>query len=192
MNGGRYAQITGWGMAVPERVVTNDDLARMVDTNDEWIYSHTGIKQRHVVQGERETTAALAVRAGARSAAGGRFHAESNRPGDRRNRYPGVHVSFDGFLRSGCHRCPKAGAFDLSAGCSGFLYGLSIASHIIRNGGRRSHPGDRLRNAVENRRLDRSQHLRVVRRRGRCSHPQRLCLALRRDGCRRGQRRLWG
>ena len=59
--GMRYAQITGWGMAVPEKVLTNDDLARVVDTTDEWIVSHTGIRQRHVA-GEKESTSSLAVR----------------------------------------------------------------------------------------------------------------------------------
>ena len=51
----RYAQITGWGMAVPEKVLTNDDLARVVDTTDEWIVRHTGIRQRHVA-GEETTS----------------------------------------------------------------------------------------------------------------------------------------
>ncbi len=47
----RYAQIVGWGMAVPERVVTNDDLARMVETSDEWIRSRTGIRERRMAVG---------------------------------------------------------------------------------------------------------------------------------------------
>jgi 3-oxoacyl-[acyl-carrier-protein] synthase III len=44
----RYAQIVGWGMALPERVVTNDDLARVVETSDEWIRSRTGIQERRL------------------------------------------------------------------------------------------------------------------------------------------------
>ena len=55
---GRYAQITGWGMSVPEKVLTNADLARVVDTTDERIVSRTGIKERHVA-GELESTATL-------------------------------------------------------------------------------------------------------------------------------------
>ena len=43
-----YAHITGWGMSVPERVLTNDDLAKIVDTNDEWIQSRTGIRERRI------------------------------------------------------------------------------------------------------------------------------------------------
>jgi 3-oxoacyl-[acyl-carrier-protein] synthase-3 len=45
----RNAAITGWGMAVPERVLTNADLERMVETSDEWITSRTGIKERRIV-----------------------------------------------------------------------------------------------------------------------------------------------
>ena len=55
----RYAHVTGWGMAVPERVMTNAELARTVDTSDEWIVSHTGIKDRRIAG--RETTASLAI-----------------------------------------------------------------------------------------------------------------------------------
>ena len=43
-----YAHITGWGMAVPTKLLTNSDLEKMVDTDDEWIQSRTGIKQRHI------------------------------------------------------------------------------------------------------------------------------------------------
>ncbi len=45
-----YAHITGWGMAVPELVLTNDDLAQKVDTNDQWIRERTGIRERHVAR----------------------------------------------------------------------------------------------------------------------------------------------
>src|SRR4030066_2600022 len=54
-----YAHITGWGMAVPARVLTNADLEKIVDTNDEWIQSRTGIRQRHIAS-EEESTATLA------------------------------------------------------------------------------------------------------------------------------------
>jgi 3-oxoacyl-[acyl-carrier-protein] synthase III len=135
MNGGRYAQITGWGMYVPERVLTNGDLARVVDTTDEWIYSHTGIKQRHVVQGERESTATLAVRA-ARDA----LLVADLTPGDIdlvivATVTPEYLFPSTASLVQDALGAVKAGAFDLSAGCSGFLYGLSVASQIIRSGG---------------------------------------------------------
>ena len=58
----RYAHITGWGMAVPDRVLTNQELAQMVDTDDEWIVSRTGIRERHIARSD-ETTATLATAA---------------------------------------------------------------------------------------------------------------------------------
>ncbi|MES0344718.1 MAG: 3-oxoacyl-ACP synthase, partial [Anaerolineales bacterium] len=64
----RFAHVTGWGMAVPDRVLTNDDLAKMVDTNDEWILSRTGISERHIAEPE-ESTATLAVDAALRALA---------------------------------------------------------------------------------------------------------------------------
>jgi 3-oxoacyl-[acyl-carrier-protein] synthase-3 len=130
----RYAQITGWGMYVPERVVTNDDIALLVDTSDEWIRSMTGIRERHIAADPRETTASLAVRA-ARSAL----------------RVAGVSPSQVGLiivatvtpealfpstasLVQDTLGARHAGAFDLSAGCSGFVYALSLASDVIRAG----------------------------------------------------------
>jgi len=58
----RNAAITGWGMAVPERVLTNADLERMVETSDEWITSRTGIKERRIV-GQEDSTTSLSVTA---------------------------------------------------------------------------------------------------------------------------------
>ena len=54
----RFAHVTGWGMSVPERIMTNDDLSQMVETNDEWIRERTGIRQRRIAS-ETETTASL-------------------------------------------------------------------------------------------------------------------------------------
>jgi 3-oxoacyl-[acyl-carrier-protein] synthase-3 len=58
----RYAKITGWGKYVPERVLTNHDLARMVDTSDEWITTRTGIKERRI-RTENDTTSSMSVAA---------------------------------------------------------------------------------------------------------------------------------
>ena len=69
-----YAAVTGWGKATPERVLTNQDLERMVETSDEWIVSRTGIRERHVVGKDDSTTslATAAARRGARRRAGPR------------------------------------------------------------------------------------------------------------------------
>ena len=61
-----YAAITGWGMAVPDQVVTNADLERMIDTSDEWIVTRTGIRERRIV-GPHESTSTLATPAGRRA-----------------------------------------------------------------------------------------------------------------------------
>ena len=57
-----YAHITGWGTSVPEKVLTNDDIAQMVDTNDKWIRERTGIRERHIAD-KKDTTASLAAQA---------------------------------------------------------------------------------------------------------------------------------
>ncbi|MFO7169489.1 MAG: 3-oxoacyl-ACP synthase, partial [Chloroflexota bacterium] len=61
-----YAAITGWGMAVPDRVLTNAELERMVETSDEWITTRTGIRERRVA-GPGESTSTLATEAGRRA-----------------------------------------------------------------------------------------------------------------------------
>lgn len=57
-----YAHITGWGMSVPDTVLTNDDLSKIVDTNDQWIRERTGIRERRIVK-EGQTTSSLGVEA---------------------------------------------------------------------------------------------------------------------------------
>ena len=57
-----YAHITGWGMSVPEKVLTNEEIARLVETTDEWIVDRTGIRERHIA-GDEQTTASLATEA---------------------------------------------------------------------------------------------------------------------------------
>jgi 3-oxoacyl-[acyl-carrier-protein] synthase-3 len=130
----RYAQITGWGMYVPERVLTNDDLTRVVDTSGEWIVSHTGIRERHIVVDAKETTASMAVRA-AREAL-----LVANVPPNRIDLVivatitPEYPFPSTASLVQDMIGATRAGAFDLSAGCSGFIYALSLASDAIRAG----------------------------------------------------------
>jgi 3-oxoacyl-[acyl-carrier-protein] synthase-3 len=128
-----YASIAGWGMAVPERVVTNDELARRIDTSDEWIRSRTGIGQRHVA-GPGEYTSTLATRAGREAI---------ERAGVSPDAVDTVIVATctpdRTFPATACTvqanlSIPRAGAFDLAAACSGFVYGLNVASALIRSG----------------------------------------------------------
>lgn len=130
----RYAHIVGWGMAVPERTLTNDDLARIVDTNDEWITSRTGIRERRIASPD-ESTSVLATRA-ARNAL------------DVADIAPVevdliiVATATPDYLAFPSTAClvqdalgaSHAGAFDLSAACTGFIYALSSASQAIRAG----------------------------------------------------------
>ena len=51
----RYAHITGWGMAVPEKILTNEEIARLVDTNDEWIVERTGIRERRIASSDESS-----------------------------------------------------------------------------------------------------------------------------------------
>jgi 3-oxoacyl-[acyl-carrier-protein] synthase-3 len=129
----RYAHITGWGMSVPERVLTNEELARTVDTTDEWIVSHTGIHERRIA-GPRETTASLAIEA-ARAAL------ECADVSPRQIDLIIVATSTPEYIfpATACVvqdtlGASNAGAFDLAAACSGFIYALEMGAAAIRGG----------------------------------------------------------
>ncbi len=129
-----YARITGWGMSVPDKIVTNDDLAHIVDTTDEWIVSRTGIRERHIVASDRETTASLATKAAkAALQVAGISPAELNLV-IVATATPEYTFPSTASLVQDAIGARNAGAFDLSAGCSGFLYALTMASHAIRSG----------------------------------------------------------
>jgi 3-oxoacyl-[acyl-carrier-protein] synthase-3 len=132
-----YAAITGWGMAVPERVLTNADLERMVSTSDEWITTRTGIRERRVA-GDGESTSTLATAAGRQALAQAGLPPEAidliilatctpDRP------FPATACTVQANLG-----IPGVAAFDLSAACSGFVYGLSVATSMIRSGAARN------------------------------------------------------
>src|SRR5215467_3734953 len=128
----RYSAITGWGMRVPEHVLTNADLERMVETSDEWITSRTGIKERHIA-GPGETASTLAIPAA---------QAALERAG-----LSGADLDLI-IVATVCADYPfpstanlvqhalgaQCGAFDIQAACSGFLYALSTAHQFISNG----------------------------------------------------------
>lgn len=132
-HGPRYAQITGWGMAVPEKVMTNDDLARIVDTSDEWIFSHTGIRERHIA-GDHETTFSLAVRAAREALLVAGIIPSQIDLIIVATVTPEYFFPSTASLVQDALGAATAGAFDLSAGCSGFIYALSMAADAIRAG----------------------------------------------------------
>ena len=129
----RHTHVIGWGMAVPETVMTNDDLSSFVDTNDDWIFARTGIRQRFIAN-EGESTATLAYRAAQQA-----LEVADILPTDLdlivvatstpENIFPSTASLVQDWLNA-----HEAGAFDLSAACSGFVYGLNMASDSIRAG----------------------------------------------------------
>lgn len=127
------AHIVGWGKAVPQRVLTNADLTQMVDTSDEWIRTRTGIGERHIAA-DGETTFSLSLQA-ARQALD---VAEIN-PSQLELIIIATVTPDHAFPATACLvqdslGAAHAAAFDLSAGCTGFVYGLSVASNLIAGG----------------------------------------------------------
>ncbi|NRT11027.1 3-oxoacyl-ACP synthase III family protein [Flavobacterium sp. 14A] len=129
-----HSKIAGLGYYVPSNVVTNDDLSKIIDTNDEWIQERTGIQERrHVIRGE-DTTTSMGVKAAeiAIERAGVAkedidFVVFATLSPDYYFPGPGVLVQRDLGLRT-------VGALDVRNQCSGFIYALSVADQYIKTG----------------------------------------------------------
>jgi len=131
---GRYAHIVGWGKAVPERVVTNHELEQIVDTSDEWIRSRTGIHQRRIAVDPAETTATLAAKAAREALEVADIPASKVdmiivATSSPEHTFPATACAVQDMIGA-----VNAGAFDLSAACSGFVYGLGMAKGLIASG----------------------------------------------------------
>ena len=159
--GGRVvirSRIVGTGRAVPPKVLTNDDLSKMVDTSDSWIVERTGIRERHILDPSLAASD-LADRGGAEGLPRGRASIPSTVDciivgtvtGDCP--FPATATFVQKKLGAQTGGC----AFDLSAACAGFLYGMSIADAFIRTGQFKQRAGHRRRGAVAHRRLDGSR-----------------------------------
>jgi 3-oxoacyl-[acyl-carrier-protein] synthase III len=128
-----YSRIAGTGHYVPERILTNAELEKIVDTTDEWIRSRSGIEQRHIAADD-QTTASLAIEAAKRA-----IEAAGITPGDIDFLvvgtttpdlvFPNVGTIVQEAL--GIHGCA---AFSVEAACSGFIYALSIADKFVASG----------------------------------------------------------
>ena len=128
-----HAAIVGWGMSVPTRVVTNAELSALVDTSDEWIQSRTGIKERRIISGDESTsTLASAASRDAMAMAGvtaadidmiivATFTPDRPMPATACRVQAALGIT-------------NASAFDIAAACSGFVYGLTIATSLIQTG----------------------------------------------------------
>ena len=128
-----YAHITGWGMAVPEPIMTNDDLAEFVDTNDQWIRERTGIRERRIAK-DTDFTSTLAVDASIKA-----IKVANIRPTDIDLIICSTSTPEYMFPATACLiqdqiGANKAGAFDLLAACSGFIYALNMGAQAIRSG----------------------------------------------------------
>lgn len=130
-----HSKISGLGYFVPENIVTNDDLSKIMDTNDEWIQERTGIQERrHVVKGSGETTTTMGVKAARiaieRSGVAKEdidFIVFATISPDYYFPGPGVALQKELGLRT-------VGALDVRNQCSGFVYALSIADQYIKTG----------------------------------------------------------
>lgn len=127
------SEIIGWGHYLPKKVVTNDDLAKIVDTNDEWISTRTGIKTRHLVEEELTSDLAYGAAKMAIEKAGisvdeiDSIVVATVTPD---NTTPSLAAKVANKLNA------KSGTitYDISAACSGFVYGLTQADNMIRLG----------------------------------------------------------
>ncbi len=125
-------KLTGVGAALPAQVLSNEDLAKFLDTSDAWIHSRTGIHQRHILEADQRVTD-LAIRAGKAALAQAQVAPEqidlillaTSTPDDLFGSAPEVQAGL------GAHH---AVAFDLSAACSGFVFALVTASQYLRTG----------------------------------------------------------
>lgn len=125
--------VTGTGSYLPEKILTNKDLEKIVDTSDEWIATRTGIRERHIAA-EGEHTSDLATEAARRAMTMAGVAAEdidliivATVTGDFN--WPATACLVQANLQA-----TRAFAFDISAACSGFLYGLSVADNYIKTG----------------------------------------------------------
>jgi 3-oxoacyl-[acyl-carrier-protein] synthase III len=129
----KSVRITGWGMYAPERVLSNADLEKVVDTSDEWIRSRTGIRERRVAA-PHETTASLAAVAGRRAIAVAGLEPDDIDLILVATLTPDYWMPSTAALVKEAIGNTRAAAFDVMAACSGFVYAYATADAYIRSG----------------------------------------------------------
>lgn len=123
----------GWGMCAPERIMTNEELAESIETSDEWIRTRTGIERRHVADAH-ESTAQMSIEAARRA-----LEVADADPREIDLIIVGTATPDHVFPSTACQvqdalGATRAGAFDLNAGCSGFVYALVAGHQAIASG----------------------------------------------------------
>lgn len=132
----RAAVISGTGASLPEKIVTNFDLEKLVETSDEWITTRTGIKERRVAR-EGETMSQFALEASRRAMDAAGVSAADLGMIICATVTPDQPIPSTSCLIQDRLGARSAPAFDMSAGCSGFLYALTVAHQFIRTGAHR-------------------------------------------------------
>lgn len=132
---GRFgAIISGTGSAVPERRLTNNDLAKLVDTDDDWIFQRTGMRERRI-SGENDTTVSLAVAAAKQALESAKITADDLDLIIVATLSPEMHTpSTSCFVQEALGIQKHIGCFDLNAACSGFVYAVATGAQFIQNG----------------------------------------------------------
>lgn len=128
-----YAHITGWGISVPEPVLTNDDISKMVDTNDEWIRERTGIRERHIAR-EDQFPSTLGVEAAIKALKVANIAPTEIDLIICTSSSPEYIWPPTACLIQDQIGATKAGAFDLQGVCTGFIYATNMAAQSIRSG----------------------------------------------------------
>jgi 3-oxoacyl-[acyl-carrier-protein] synthase-3 len=126
-----HARITGTGSYAPRKVITNHDLEKLVDTSDEWITERTGIKERRIAE-KGQTTSDLAYEASRKALKAAGLGADELDLILVATMTPDMILPSMGCVLQEKLGAKKAAAFDIYAACSGFIYGLSIASAFIK------------------------------------------------------------
>ncbi|MDE4541874.1 beta-ketoacyl-ACP synthase III [Thermoanaerobacterium sp. R66] len=127
------AGILGTGSFVPENKLTNQDLEKMVDTSDEWIVSRTGIKERRIAP-QSMTTSYMATEAAKKAIEDAGIEASEIDLIIVATVVPDMNFPSTACLVQANIKATKAAAFDIEVGCSGFIYGLSIAKQFVESG----------------------------------------------------------
>lgn len=129
-----YAAVTGVGCYLPDYVLTNDELSRMVDTSDEWIMTRIGIKERRIQKEEGKATSDMAA-----AAINDLLRKTGTKPEEIDMVLCATVTPDMRFPATACLIADKVGAknafaFDINSGCSGFVFSLSTAAHFVESG----------------------------------------------------------